>query len=67
MLGSYRRNDSINFDSQEALRKMSGCPVHSPDDSGEDWDWPTVRWDLVFLGLALSMLAAVLVVATQIL
>ncbi len=46
---------------------MSGCPVHSPDDSGEDWDWPTVRWDLVFLGLALSMLAAVLVVATQIL
>jgi len=47
---------------------MSGCPVHSSDDPAADRssdDSLTVRWDLVFLTLAVGMLAVVLVVGLQ--
>jgi hypothetical protein len=47
---------------------MSGCPVHSSDDAAADRssDAPiTVRWDLIFLTLAVGMLALVLVIGLQ--
>jgi hypothetical protein len=47
---------------------MSGCPVHSSDDAAADRSSDTaitIRWDLVFLTLAVGMLAVVLVVALQ--
>ena len=43
---------------------MSGCPVHSSDDAAADRSGSaaiTIRWDLVFLALAVGMLALVLV------
>jgi len=43
---------------------MSGCPVHSSNERGpSDESVGTVRWDLVFLTLAVGMLALILVVA----
>jgi hypothetical protein len=47
---------------------MSGCPVHSSDAAAADRSDGaaiTIRWDLVFLTLAVGMLAVVLVVALQ--
>jgi hypothetical protein len=47
---------------------MSGCPVHSSDDAAADRSGGaslTIRWDLVFLTLAMGMVALVLVVGLQ--
>jgi len=47
---------------------VSGCPVHSNDDAAADRSGGasiTVQWDLVFLALAVGMLALVLVVSLQ--
>ncbi|WP_263831498.1 hypothetical protein [Salinibacter sp.] len=49
---------------------MSGCPIHSNDESPSS-NRPvsnrpsSVRWDLIFLGLAAGMLTLVLAVALQ--
>ncbi|MFB6273559.1 MAG: hypothetical protein ABEL51_11760 [Salinibacter sp.] len=46
---------------------MSGCPVHSSDDSEPSRSSTTgLRWDLIFLALAVSILAFVIAVALQI-
>jgi hypothetical protein len=48
---------------------MSGCPVHSSDDAAPDrsgGEAVRIRWDLVFLTLAVGMLALVLVVSFQV-
>jgi len=47
---------------------MSSCPVHSSDDAAADRSGAatvTLRWDLIFLTLAVGMLVVVLVVALQ--
>jgi hypothetical protein len=47
---------------------MGGCPIHSGDDTAADRSGDaasTVRWDLVFLALAVGMLALVLGVGLQ--
>jgi hypothetical protein len=47
---------------------MSGCPVHSSDDAAADRSSGAstpIRWDLIFLTLAVGMLALVLVVGLQ--
>ena len=49
---------------------MSGCPIHSNDESPSanrpSSNRPaSVRWDLIFLGLAAGMLMLVLAVALQ--
>jgi len=47
---------------------MSGCPVHFSDDAAADRpgrEAARIRWDLIFLMLAVGMLALVLVVALQ--
>jgi hypothetical protein len=49
---------------------MSGCPVHSSDDAAADRSGDaaiTIRWDLIFLTLAVGILALVIVVRFQIL
>ncbi|MCS3704699.1 hypothetical protein [Salinibacter ruber] len=44
---------------------MSGCPIHSNDESPSANRPASVRWDLIFLGLAAGMLTLVLAVALQ--
>jgi hypothetical protein len=47
---------------------MSGCPVHSSDDAATDRSGGgaiRARWDLIFLGMAVGMLALILAVALQ--
>ena len=47
---------------------MSRCPVHSSDDAAADRSGGAsvrIRWDLVFLTLAVGMLGLVLVVALK--
>jgi len=47
---------------------MCGCPVHSSDDAAADRSGGaaiTIRWDLIFLTLAVGMLALVLVIGLQ--
>ena len=49
---------------------MSGCPVHSSDDAATDRPGEKAartRWDLIFLTMAVGMLAVVLMVALQLL
>jgi hypothetical protein len=44
---------------------MSGCPVHSSDDAAPNRSGGAsirIRWDLIFLTLAVGMLALVLAV-----
>ena len=45
---------------------MSGCPIHSSDESPSSTDRSaSVRWDFIFLGLAVGMLTLILAVALQ--
>ena len=47
---------------------MSGCPVHSSDDAAagpSSEDTGRIRWDLIFLTMAMGMLALVIGVALQ--
>ena len=47
---------------------MSGCPVHSNDDAAPQSDDASnsIRWDVIFLTLAVGMLALVLAVSLQV-
>jgi hypothetical protein len=47
---------------------MSGCPVHPSDDATADRSSGAstpIRWDLIFLTLAMGMLALILVIGLQ--
>jgi hypothetical protein len=47
---------------------MSGCPVHSSDDAATgrpDREAARTRWDLIFLAMAVGMLALVIGIALQ--
>ena len=47
---------------------MSGCPVHSSDDAATDrpgGEAIRIRWDHVFLTMAVGMLALVIGIALQ--
>lgn len=68
--GAYAPDLPKDKGSWDFDRAMSGCPIHSNDESPSanrpSSNRPaSVRWDLIFLGLAAGMLTLVLAVALQ--
>ena len=68
--GAYAPGPSKDEGFRDFDHAMSGCPIHSKDESPSS-NRPSsnrpssVRWDLIFLGLAAGMLTLTLAVALQ--